>query len=172
MQACLVETTISKGLQPTIEKVPFSDSLRKYFWTQIKNYNYIGNVLCHSSEVFPEIYLIKVGTEIAGYAILGEATGQNIINWDDSEDDDLEANLQPAETYIYMRFLDIAWNWQLKGLGKYFVNWLKETQRHSLVGQTTADSQPFWLKQEFTFVGYSDWWMWYPFKAREVLGHS
>lgn len=120
------------------------------------------------SDLPPQIHLIEVDGELAGYGVVWELTSpreliQHAERYYFSDDEkymqkDFYIEIKNSKNFIFIEALDILKDYEGKGYAKHFVNWLKEQYPNKRMYVYSIDkSQNFWYKQSFEVLGKTAW---------------
>ncbi len=140
-----------------IEEVVFDEYNKRILLAHAEQAVFIDETMTPKEK----FYWVKVEGDIVGYAVADILSGIEIIDQDDSEDEDIVTHLGFDVMYVYIDYLEIFESYQGRGYGKLAFNLLRAALGNKkVVIHTIGDTQDFWIRQGFTSIGFSDWYYW------------
>jgi GNAT superfamily N-acetyltransferase len=153
---------------PTITAKPFDQEMQTIL-SELKSGYHAGELSKkETSEIPEEIYLIEDENNMVGYGVVWEYdSGKQLIQKAEidyfSNDErylekDFYIDIKNKTDIVFIEALDVLKEFEGKGYGSFFINWLKVKYPNKKMYVYTIDkSRNFWFKQGFEVVGSTIW---------------
>lgn len=153
---------------PTIIEKRFDQEVQNILRDLNSGYHAGELSIRESSELPENIYVIDVENEMAGYAVIWEYNSGNQLvhkaeNYYFSPDEkylekDFYIDIKNKTDFIFIEALDVLKEFEGKGYGAFFMNWLKaKYPSKKMYVYTLEHTKNFWYKQGFEALGNTVW---------------
>lgn len=120
------------------------------------------------SELPEEIYVIEAEDTMVGYGVVWEYdSGKQLIQKAEKDyfsadekylETDFYIDIKNKKDFIFIEALDVLKDFEGKGYGAFFINWLKAKYPNKKIYVYSLEkSKNFWYKQGFEVLGNTVW---------------
>ncbi|NIK78020.1 GNAT superfamily N-acetyltransferase [Paenibacillus castaneae] len=120
------------------------------------------------SELPEEIYIIEAEDTMVGYGVVWEyGNGKQLIQKAEKDyfsadekylETDFYIDIKNKKDFIFIEVLDVLKDFEGKGYGAFFINWLKaKYPNKKMYVYSLEKSKNFWYKQGFEVLGNTVW---------------